>query len=322
MARRTDVHSLAKLDPADYDYIGSFDNWPEVGAFVSQTTDDYDTDFGPVNALNWQHAEYKAARQLYEREGVKIHFGEGRSQCDHCGALARYISLFRHKPTGEVVAVGGTCASERFSCDSRYTLDIKRLKKRAADAAERARAFGKANDFIQAQAPELADWLLSPEAEKVHPIFADLARKLIRFGSLSEKQVAFARRLLQEHFERLRNGGKSDRELAFEAEKAKAEDCPRGRVVVTGVVLKTEVRDTQFGVQLKFAVKDDRGFVVWSSIPSALQLIQCEGFQRGLEKGERVTFTATLEPSEKDPKFGFGSRPSKASLVVEQPVSA
>ncbi len=33
------------------------------------------------------------------------------------------------------------------------------------------------------------------------------------------------------------------------------------------------------------------------------------------DKGDVVTFTATLSRSDKDPKFGFFKRPSKASFV-------
>jgi hypothetical protein len=111
-----------------------------------------------------------------------------------------------------------------------------------------------------------------------------------------------------------------------EAERAAAEDCPTGRVQVSGVVLKTEVRDSQFGTQYKMTVKTDGGYIVWGSIPSDLQLIEetiehpadehgdawTETRQRSLERGERVTFTATISPSDTDPKFGFFKRPASA----------
>lgn len=104
-------------------------------------------------------------------------------------------------------------------------------------------------------------------------------------------------------------GGKTDRELQFEAEKAEAEDCPSGRVEVTGTILKVEDRETQFGTSWKMAVKDDRGFVVWMTAPSVL-------FNSPDPlKGRRVSVTVALTPSDKDKKFGFGSRPSKARFV-------
>ena len=113
-----------------------------------------------------------------------------------------------------------------------------------------------------------------------------------------------------------------------EAERAAAEDCPTGRVQVSGVVLKTEVRDSQFGTQYKMTVKTDGGWIAWGSIPANLQLIEeaiehpadehgdawTETRQRALERGERVTFTATVSPSSTDPKFGFYKRPANAAV--------
>jgi hypothetical protein len=37
-----------------------------------------------------------------------------------------------------------------------------------------------------------------------------------------------------------------------------------------------------------------------------------------VQKGDLVTFTATVNPSDKDPKFGFFSRATKASFVNEK----
>ncbi len=38
--------------------------------------------------------------------------------------------------------------------------------------------------------------------------------------------------------------------------------------------------------------------------------------QISIERGDRVRFTATLTPSDRDPKFGFYKRPSKAAFVA------
>ena len=112
------------------------------------------------------------------------------------------------------------------------------------------------------------------------------------------------------------------------AERLVAEDCPTGRVKITGTVLKTEVRDGIYGTQYKMTVKTDCGYIVWGSIPSELQLIDesvehpadehgeawTETLQRSLKQGERVKFTATVEPSSTDSKFGFYKRPASAAV--------
>jgi hypothetical protein len=307
---RTDTHSPSHFDPAAYEYVGSFDNWPEPGAFRSNCQRDLETAFGLVlEALNWEHAEYVGGRQLLRERGAKIHFDPDgdKNNCDHCGARCRYIVVFRHTPSGQVIAVGEQCANERFGCDSRRTYDIKRLRERVANKRERERAFGAAVGFIEKTAPELRDWFLSPAADEVGGIFAQLAHKLVRYGALSEKQVEFARRLLQEHYERQRNGGKTERELEIEREHEAAEDCPRGRVTITGTVIKCAEHESDWGVSWKLTVKDDRGFLVWLTCPATLDA----------SRGDRIQITASVEPSQNDPKFGFGKRPARAEILTK-----
>ena len=51
----------------------------------------------------------------------------------------------------------------------------------------------------------------------------------------------------------------------------------------------------------KCTLKDDRGFVVW-------------GGNIG-EKGDKVSFMATVVVSDNDPKFGFYKRPTKIQIL-------
>jgi hypothetical protein len=51
------------------------------------------------------------------------------------------------------------------------------------------------------------------------------------------------------------------------------------------------------------AIKSDKGFRVWSTIPRAMATP---------ERGARVAFVATLTPSNDDPQFGFAKRPTVA----------
>jgi len=92
-----------------------------------------------------------------------------------------------------------------------------------------------------------------------------------------------------------------------QAEHEAAEPCPTGRVVVTGEVLSVKLQDGYYGSTWKMLVKDDRGFKVWGSIPSSLDA----------SRGCRVTFTAAIEPSNDDDKFGFYKRPTKAEILEE-----
>lgn len=94
------------------------------------------------------------------------------------------------------------------------------------------------------------------------------------------------------------------------AEQAKldaAEPCPTGRIAITGQILGIKLQEGYYGNTWKMLVEDDRGFKVWGTIPSNLNV----------GRGDRVTFTAAIEPSKDDDKFGFFKRPTKAAHLEE-----
>jgi len=95
--------------------------------------------------------------------------------------------------------------------------------------------------------------------------------------------------------------------------RTRPQPCPSGRVEITGQVLKIELRPTDFGMTLKMAVRDDRGFAVWLTCPIAINRA---------ERGDRVQFTASIQPSKDDTMFGFGKRPAKARFLETASVAA
>ncbi len=80
------------------------------------------------------------------------------------------------------------------------------------------------------------------------------------------------------------------------------------RVAFSGTVVGTKAQDTQFGTTYKMIVLDDRGFKVYGTIPSAFPGRAADML------GKRVAFQAKVEVSHDDPKFGFFSRPTKATI--------
>lgn len=128
------------------------------------------------------------------------------------------------------------------------------------------------------------------------------------------------------------------------AAEAEAHPAPTGRVVVTGEVVSAKVKESEFGTTYKVLVKDDQGFKVWCSLPAKQReeadwtfedAVRGAGYQRidfgpdcwflgtndnddrfpGV-KGRRITFTVTLEPSQDDKSFAFGSRPTKGAWIA------
>jgi hypothetical protein len=102
-----------------------------------------------------------------------------------------------------------------------------------------------------------------------------------------------------------------NREQTRQAERAiqVANGTPvvEGRIQITGTVISTCVRETDYGLTLKAVVLDDRGFKVWGTVPSS---------NDEWIAGDKVAFTATVERSDKDEMFGFYKRPTKASKLV------
>lgn len=140
-------------------------------------------------------------------------------------------------------------------------------------------------------------WLFADGSMDYRGFKAKMVSAWVKYGKWSEGQAAAVERIFQkdEEWERKRA-----------AEREAALPVPTGRIVIEGQVLKIERRESDFGVQYKMLVKADDGWAVWGSQPKGLW---------DAEIGDRVRFTATIEASEKDPKFGFYSRPTKAEIL-------
>lgn len=122
--------------------------------------------------------------------------------------------------------------------------------------------------------------------------------------------------------------GSMERRAAKATESA-AHPAPAGRVAVTGEIASTRITFNDFGSAYKILVKDDAGFKVWCSLPAALAreaedaYVAANGVPQDNDytvwftstKGKRLTFTATLEPSQDDVAFAFGSRPTKGAWL-------
>ena len=141
-----------------------------------------------------------------------------------------------------------------------------------------------------------------------------MAEAVAEWGHLSEKQEATVRKIMANFKER-----EAKRAAARDAEHAAAAPCPSGRTEITGTIISTDLRENAFGSQWKMLVRDDSGFKVWGSVPSKLFEICAEDdvWPHGKDlKGKRITFTAAVEVSDRDEKFGFFKRPTKTKLVA------
>ena len=122
--------------------------------------------------------------------------------------------------------------------------------------------------------------------------------KVNRYGDTSDKFVAAMIRDMERTAER-------DAQRA--AEQANAKPVVEGkRVIITGEVVSVKWQENGYGGREVMTVKDDRGFKVWGSVPSSIDA----------HRGDRITFTADVEKSDRDDTFGFFKRPTKAELLA------
>ena len=279
--KRTDVHRPSAMDPEAYELEG----------------------FADFHGLDG----YRPTRRISELVDEGYHFGGdyggGAGACGHCGAHIRYAALMSHKKSMTLIWVGEQCLDNRF--DSGMTKDeFQRMRKLARLNSERRAKSEKIAELCEAH-PLLAwltYWGTDSQAE-LGSFLSSLAWKLDKYGELSPRQIETAEAAIVRE-----TNWRVEREERQAREDAEPKtEVPEGRQVVTGEVLSTKWVENDFGGSTKMLVKDDRGFKVWGTVPSAIVF--------DVEKGSRVSFTATLKRSDDDECFGFSSRPTKAEVL-------
>lgn len=320
---RTDIHSPKNFDPQAYDYIGiAFSGDSSLPPFMPESIETF-IEQNPHGVPN---------RSLY--------------QCDHCGAWHKYTTIFQHE-NGEWVSVGQDCAEGRFTMPDRATFEAARLRssmaaKRAAakksaalseyfDAnPEMGEAFEWADDLgsqihrlradVNDALDNYGDW--TPEAVELNKelkalerlvgyntqVITEIQGSLYRYGSISEKQEAFVKRLHGEGMEKLSKA----KEIAEKV--AALTPLKEGRYEVTGSIVSTKTYENDYGVTHKMLVQVDEDHRAFGTIPSSI----LDDWFAPLEdlKGRTVTFTARFE--NKDNDFAIFSRPTKASLKEDE----
>ena len=281
MTTRTDIHRPSAIVPADYDFVAL----------------DY---YGPSDGGQDLVFERQAFRAHRERTGGKFSGHDHAGSCHICGAHALYVAKFHHRPTNSYIVTGLDCAD---SLEMGDPVAFKRFHRSIVDQGKTAKAKAAAKAFLE-QAGAAAAWDIYAAADRADKYeentISDVVGKLVQYGSISEKQVAFVQKLLA------KIPARAQQEAARAAEAAAADPVPvfAGRAKIEGKVLTIKVVESQFGSQTKMLVQADAGWKVWGSVPSSI----------GPERGDRVYFEAKVERSTDDPKFGFFSRPTKARI--------
>lgn len=271
--QRNDIHSPTNLVTEDYEFAYAYDAHPHEGSRSAAQ---------PIlNALL--------------ADGYYFDQVHGGDTCDHCGARLRYVAVMKHLPTMTLIKVGETCLDNRFEL---ATPVFHALRKQAKLNRERVKLTDKREGFLaipaNREAFEFADERVQAGDYGFEGFYHTFVHKVNRYGDTSEKFVAAILRA-------------KARDAEFAAKRAfdalTASPVVEGSAVqITGTVLSTKFQQNAYGGRLVMTVKDDRGFKVWGSVPSGLNV----------EKDDRVSFLANVEKSDRDETFGFFKRPRKA----------
>lgn len=236
--------------------------------------------------------------------------GEVHRMCKRCGEGFGHYSFngeddICYECRGD--AHGAPSTLEEIARLARNRVASRRRARAKAERLEAERLAGleawkTANaDLVEALAPYAPTFDAWGEAIPAKGFLGDIAAGL-EFRAPSERQTEAVRKV-----------------LADKAAKVVVE-CPEGRLVVEGKIIGIKEVDDNFsyygGTIFKMTVEDDRGFRVFGTVPSSVDVDVPEGgtFAEAL-KGLRIRFTGTLERSAKDADFGFFKRPAKAMIL-------
>lgn len=151
-------------------------------------------------------------------------------------------------------------------------------------------------DNLSEQHPCVGLLLANGEAVRNNSFLTDIREKLLKYGSLSPKQISAVDRSL--------TAAKSRSEAL-----ARGVAAPEGQCKVVGEIVS--VKPTKWGHGI--TVRSEEGWAVWLTLPSSLKKAARDAEST---RGRKVEFEATLERSDRDQLFAFAKRPSNATFLT------
>lgn len=296
--RRTDVHRPSAIIPADYEFVAfshvKFEDLSGSAAFVRIERE-------------------RLAKHMEATGGHYSQHAHG-GNCHVCGAHCIYTAVFHHKPTNTYIKTGLDCTDKLDD-----SIDGSEFRSRVSKGLEAVAGKRKAEATLT-EAGLAAAWAIyaddkwnpdEPNGSAAYKVWQDtrtirdMVGKLVKYGSLSDKQINFLRILT----DRVANA--AERQARFAAQSAAAAPLPatEERTLVEGEVVSVKAADARFpAMGRKMVVRHPTGWKVYGRVPASID-------EDGLV-GKRVRFVAAIKASDRDPKFGFFSRPTKAEVVA------
>lgn len=271
---RTDAHRPSAIVPADYNYVAH-------------------RYFGP-DALEVNPMGARLISEHMARTGGKYSGHEHGGSCHICGAHALYTAVFHHVPSNTYIVTGLDCA-EKMDMDCG---DGDAFRKQIRAALE-ARAGKRKAEAVLEQNGLGAAWAVytGPYSDRFEEsTITDIVGKLVKYGSISDKQTSFVGNLLN----------KINNRVAIKAARA-AENAASTHIGSVGERREFTVTvafvasfETQFGTMFVNGLKDASGNVVIYKGSKALAA-----------KGDSIKFVATVKE--------HGTREGVSQTIVARP---
>lgn len=283
-ATRTDAHRPSAIEPADYDFV----------AFEYLRVDG-------IGDAQFLMAERARRTAHMNRTGGTYSGHEHGGNCGVCGsANAIYTALFHHRPSNTYVRTGLDCA-DKLECHG-----VEAFRRRVTEAREQRAGKRKAQALLTdaglAKAWEV--YAAGNTDRREESTVVDMVGKLVQYGSISDKQVNYLRVLV----ERIENRAAIEAQRAVETAAAAPVPVTDKRMTVRGTVLSVKVPgEFDIGQSTRMLVQHADGWKVFGTVPASIE---------GVARGDVVEFDAAVKVSDKDAKFGYFSRPTKARKVA------
>lgn len=294
-------HGVTNWNPEDYKYIGSYYLGSHEGAlelaYGDNSEEANDIILEQLLAINAEHSALT---------------GDDMVRCQHCGVAHKYGMAWRHAPSGEFVTTGWICADKLLPMKSAGDMERKRLERKAKVLRKQMKRKAEIRNFYS-QNPDLQEIFENGE----HHIIKDIHSALQKYGKLSDKQVAFVRKLWKE-----------EQEKKAKVESGEIELLEEGRQTFEGTVISRKTKETFYGLQHKWLVENDEGHRVWCTEPKQYEDELYREYQEARKEDDRicggpdgdrrrVSFRVTISKTD-DPQFYFGKRPSSLE-ILDQP---
>ena len=281
---RTDIHRPAAIIPTEYEFV----------AF-----DYYGSALGDWQGLIGERAAFRA--HMAQTGGTFSNHEHGGT-CAVCGATAMSVAKFWHAKTNKYIVTGEDCAAKMHMGDP---VAFRSFQKKVAAGREAVAGKRKAEAFLIGRNMPAA-WAvhLGAAEGREEGIIQDIVGKLVQYGSISDAQVAFIAKLLAA----IDNRAAIAAQRAAEAELAKPVPTAAERLRIAGKVITIREADPYAPFpRRKLLLQHADGWKLWGNLPAGLD---------DAKIGDRVEFSAKITASDRDPKFGFFSRPTKPAIVA------